>query len=383
LFAFSSLSILDQQNHSIASVVFYRLSLLFRSGVFFTFFFFSAKKVGFEMKRELDLALSYDLCSAPTGRGSASGEKRATRVALTSTHDFSGLVIKKPDYERQYASIYFSRLRQLRAVLVVSSSAPVRDQLIKVQLNEECWVMGTVFRDMVRPSALDAYNDVPVAVKDCYAGPEDKFVIEDETGRASLTGEGLSELVTGLVVALRCVEQQSGELLVKEILYPGVAPLFKAPAVSSSAGGASGCLGFVSGKLDGLAGELLAEFLCGSLGAPRSLGMSASVGRLVLLGNAVGSEGNTRSDVKHHHQALSAHDEQLLLAPVARLDLFLARLCGSIPVDLLPGPLDPAAQCLPQQPLSSVLFAQALLLLLLLFVSFISHSLSRRASGSR
>lgn len=50
-------------------------------------------------------------------------------------------------------------------------------------------------------------------------------------------------------------------------------------------------------------------------------------------------------------QALSKSDEDVLLRPVARLDAYLARLCGSIPVDLLPGPLDPSAQCLPQQPL--------------------------------
>lgn len=59
----------------------------------------------------------------------------------------------------------------------------------------------------------------------------------------------------------------------------------------------------MSGRLEGLAGELLAEFLCGSAGAPRGLGLSAAVGRLVVLGNALGSsDALCAAEVKHHHQ---------------------------------------------------------------------------------
>lgn len=201
------------------------------------------------MKRELDLSLTFDLCSAPS-QASMDLQKRATRVAVSCVSEFAGLVLKKPDYERQYAPLYFSRLRQLRTVFSENAppafdlklGIPFREQLIKVQLQEECWVVGTLFREMTRPSALDAYNDVPVAVKDCYASPTDKIVIEDETGRAVLVdgGADLSEVVTGLVVALRCVEQQSGELLVKQLVYPGVAPLFKPPSVASPL---AGCIG--------------------------------------------------------------------------------------------------------------------------------------------
>ncbi len=328
------------------------------------------------MKREaFDLSLSADLCSAPAKRVAEDG-KRATRAQLAWSGQFEGLVLKKPDYERQYGPLYFSRLHQLRGPLETlvkaqgeggKKSAPFRGKLIEVQLGEECWVVGTLFRDMRgRPSALDEYLEVVPPKKNCYAERDDTFIVEDETGRAALKEEGkagelLGDNVTGLVVALRCVEQESGELLVKEVLHPGVAPLFKQPASSGSSGSSgAGLVGFVSGKLEGLKGEMLAEFLCGQMGAPRSTGLSASVARLVILGNAVGlADGAARGAVKHHHQALTAIEEANLLAPVIRLDAYLARLCGALPVDLLPGPLDPAAQCLPQQPLSPVLFPSA------------------------
>ncbi len=323
------------------------------------------------MKRpeEFDLSLAFDLCSAPSKRAVVGEQKRVTRQQAPAVGDFKGLVIKKPDYDRQYGPLYFSRLQQLRTPLekqvrAVAGAVPFRAKLIDVQLQEECWVVGTLFRDMVgRPSALDEYSEKVHEVRDCYAAPDDKFIVEDETGRASLKEAGtklLADCVTGIVVALRCVEQESGELLVREVLHPGVAPLFQPAPIAAKAPAPSGFVGFVSGKLDGLRGELLAEFICGQLGAPRTTHFSSQIARLVILGNAVGSgDGAAREAVKHHHQALTATEEANLLAPVARLDAYLARLCGALPVDVLPGPADPAAQCLPQQPLSPVLFPSA------------------------
>ncbi len=62
------------------------------------------------MKRELDLSLSFDLCSAPKASVSSSEPKRATRVSVSSKAEFDGLVIKKPDYERQYVGVSFFAL---------------------------------------------------------------------------------------------------------------------------------------------------------------------------------------------------------------------------------------------------------------------------------
>jgi DNA polymerase delta subunit 2 len=285
--------------------------------------------------------------------------KTVKRSLAATAADFS-FVVKKPNYEKQYAPLYFSRLSQMRSLVEqqvtgLGTALPYRAQLKDVVLQEECWVVGTVYRDMAdRPAALDAYSDKVKPVRDCYASAADAFVVEDETGRASLRGEEeiLLDLVTGLVVGLRVREEESGELLVLQVVHCGHAPLV-GPLQSDNT-----IVALVSGKLAGLRGELLVNYLSGSLGAPRSQQQVGRIARLMILGNSIGAESSSEQ-IKHHHQAITAEDEAKLLLPVLALDSLLAHLCGALAVDLLPGPLDPAAQCLPQQPLSPVLFPQA------------------------
>ena len=282
------------------------------------------------------------------------------------TSIFEGLAVKKATYERQYSGMYWSRLQTLRPLLMAQMTADsivVREQLKDVELSQECWVTGTLFREMKdRPAALDAYNDVQKTVRERYARDEDEFLLEDETGRAKLLpSELLQVLVTGLVVGLRVEEQENGALRVLQVLLPGLgSPAPPLAVVSSAEPQAEGALlAFVSGRIGGARGALLAAWLTGAAGAPRSRGLAARVGRLVVLGNAVGSALPAEGSIKHHHQTLTQQQEDGLLIPVRAADALLSRLCAALPVHLLPGPLDPAAASLPQQPLSPVLFPLA------------------------
>lgn len=201
-----------------------------------------------------------------------------------------------------------------------------------------------------RPTALDSYQGIMRTEKDCYATPEDRFVIEDETGRAFLKNLDSDELVTGLIVGLRCWELESGDLHVLQVVNPGMGPQqpFSAPKATGQ------LVAFVCGKLRGLRGQLLIDFLSGSLGAPRIQSQAARVVRLVVCGNSVGMQGI--ESIKHHHQHLSADEQHSLLEPLQTADTLLAQLASSMHVDVMPGADDPANHLQPQQPFNVTLF---------------------------
>lgn len=211
------------------------------------------------MKRENifvdDLSLPNDLCVAPLKIAKSDDtHKTFERRQVNTEFQFKDMIIKNADYQTQYAPLYFNRLQTMRPWVLEKikqqdkSSLPIRGKLIEVKLKEECWVVGTLYREIKdRPTALDEYDDVKriqKIKKDSYAGPNDKFVVEDETGRATLSGIQKFEesLCTGLIVGLRCWEKENGELEVLQILTPGFADQKNQPKTEET-----GLVAFVCG----------------------------------------------------------------------------------------------------------------------------------------
>ncbi len=331
-------------------------------------------------KRPHDAALCWDLVHAPapgTPSGGAADKPAYTRAKDTCEPLYKPWVLRKADYDTQYAPMYYSRLQTIRAWLVsrlrAEAQVPVRSKLIDVVLKEECWIVGTLFKTMpLRPSALDDYaedrNTAPRVQLDCYVSDGDTLALEDETGRAQLVGAALDvpHLVTGLVVALRGAETDSGDFCVVQLVLPDMAPQpTRAPAASGMQ-----YVALVSGLHVGTAAPLpaalLADWLSGQLGAPQEQALAARVSRLIVCGNSLsapagGSDGGpggagTEPALKHHHQHMSAAAQLAMVAPLQTLDTLLAQLASALPVQLMPGPDDPANCCLPQQPFNVALF---------------------------
>ena len=312
-----------------------------------------------------DHSLPNDLCVAPLKIAkSDEPHKSFQRKTLEYEADFKDMIIKNADYQTQYAPLYFSRLKAMRPWVLEKikeqdkDSVPVRSQLKEVKLKEECWVVGTLFREMEdRPNALDAYIGKAREEKERYASKSDRMVIEDETGRAVLSGlkEQKDQLCTGLIVGLRCWEKENGELEVLQLLMPGFAEQSSNTGEETKSE-SKGLLALACGQLGTIKGQLLADLLSGNLGAPRLQHQLAQVARVVLAGNTVGQ---LELQIKHHHQQLSAEETARLLDSLHTVDMVLAQMCSSVHVDLMPGQQDPSNSLVPQQPFNVTLFPYA------------------------
>ena len=130
-----------------------------------------------------------------------------------------------------------------------------------------------------------------------YCGEGDVLVIEDESGRLTLTGEVMENwtLVTGAIVAVRGMVSSSGELEVSDVIFPGLpsqTPLPCVPRPPDEQPGANRYVALVSGlrvgdpSMDMLPLQLLLEHLTGQLGCADDQRQQASIVRLVVAGNA-------------------------------------------------------------------------------------------------
>ncbi|EEB91211.1 hypothetical protein MPER_10466 [Moniliophthora perniciosa FA553] len=129
-----------------------------------------------------------------------------------------------------YSNIYFARLRHLRDL--VEERARKRwkdlDEVLKSQL---CYIVGTVYMEMpLKPNVMEdiardrSIPSLPPPSK--LWSPEDKVMLEDESGRIRLVGDCVkkAKLVTGVILGALGMETPNGEFEVVDICYPGMAP---------------------------------------------------------------------------------------------------------------------------------------------------------------
>lgn len=162
-----------------------------------------------------------------------------------------------------------------------------------------------------------------------------------------------SVYVTGTVVGLHGKETSAGEFLVQDILDADLPPQIELPLKSRE----DKYVVFVSGLSVGsstsnpLQFQLLVDHITGHLGDEKEQGIAAQIVHVVIAGNSVAVPRGLLNG-----QNLASKDQSRLSEPIKELDILLTQIAAGLPLDIMPGPDDPANFSLPQQPLHRCLF---------------------------
>ncbi|WVQ78160.1 hypothetical protein IAT38_000241 [Cryptococcus sp. DSM 104549] len=315
-------------------------------------------------------------------------------------------------YKHQYANIYFVRLVELRPTVEerarerwksVQGAPPLLPRILNLTRSQLCYIVGTVYMEMpLKPNVLeDMARDhwlAPPAPRAKFFSAQDSVQLEDESGRVRLVGKRIREerdregggLVTGVVMAALGMETGSGDFEVIDICFAGLPDVLKSeagPSKTDTKGKGKAEAGddvemqaedsdnkavpssektwvaLASGLSVGaqeapadLKAELLVEWLMGESGGPADQLDGGRIARLVLAGNSLTLpvKGEDDKQVKRFN---SSSKPLFPSHPTSTLSgLFSDLLSTSLPINLIPGPSDPAGATLPQQPLPRILF---------------------------
>ncbi|KAG2683309.1 hypothetical protein I3760_10G026300 [Carya illinoinensis] len=292
-------------------------------------------------------------------------EKALQRKQATYSSLDDNFEIQKETYRgQQYSQIYFARLHLMRTLLysLVPNRKPHLPVCTILQLEEgkECIIVGTLFKHMkLKPCVLDEYSKersaTPLVRPHNFMHTDDNLVLEDDSGRVKLAGSVLlpSAYVTGIVVALHGKETDAGDFLVQDVLEAGLPPQIELPLKSSE----DKYVVFVSGLSVGsstsnpLRFQLLVDHITGHLGDEKEQGIAAKIVHFVVAGDSIEIPRGLLNG-----QNLASKDQSRLSEPIKELDILLTQIAASLPLDIMPGPNDPANFSLPQQPLHRCLF---------------------------
>ncbi|GBG66496.1 hypothetical protein CBR_g63079 [Chara braunii] len=301
------------------------------------------------------------------------GQQHVRKTARYEPRD-ERFIVRERQFRQQYSNVYYMRLQLLRPVLkerVQSTWPGMRiSNVLNLEEGVECAVIGTIYKHMqLKPSILDEYakerSNVPLVTASKFVRDDDHLILEDESGRVKLVGDGVDVggYVTGVVVGVLGRETGSGEFHVSALVEAGLAPqqpLNRTPAEEGGGPVSPKYVALVSGLNAGSDGgnplliQLLVDHLSGYLGGDEDQGQSAEVVRLVIAGDSVRLPTELLGG-----KPVVGRDQSRLTSPIKELDLALTELAASMPVDIMPGAKDPANFSLPQQPLHSCLFPGA------------------------
>jgi len=144
----------------------------------------------------------------------------------------------------------------------------------------------------------------------------------------------------------------NGKFILEEVLWPGLAPQkpIKAPAEDKFVALVSGLNFGAEGEAatDGLALQMMVDYITGHLGGSQDIAHAASVVRVLVAGNSILQKAAAESA-----KAGSSTD---IATGAQDLDTALLQLCSAVPVDIMAGKTDPSQFMMPQQPLHRCLF---------------------------
>ncbi|KAI8998845.1 DNA polymerase alpha/epsilon subunit B-domain-containing protein [Trametes punicea] len=318
--------------------------------------------------------------------------------------DKDSFIIREKDrtYRHQYANIYFVRLRELRKHVEerakkrwneIAGNPPFVPRVLDVEKGQLCFIIGTVYMDMpLKPNVLeDVARDRSIPApppREKFYSDDDSVMLEDESGRISLVGERIRSacLVTGVILGVLGIETHNGDFEVVDLCYPGMAPqssvgvpwpvpkggddVMDVDGASVSQSSASDeWVALVSGLEIGAANpsdgqiQMLAEYLTAELGGFEDQSQAARISRLIVAGNSLGTVTGNAGTLKGESERKPkryGHDTSSFTPhPTQNLASHLTDVCRSVPVHILPGPSDPAATILPQQPIPRAMFGGA------------------------
>lgn len=293
--------------------------------------------------------------------------ERATTSSELNYKSHDLYTLKDRNYNTQFASLYFNRLKHLRPRLShtaqlkwekeLINDKPVvkRERVLDTAPNEISWIMGTVFMEMkYKPDILEEVSkelNVDISGVKSYVDDDlDMCFLEDESGRIMLEGELLKETVlcTGVVIGVLGMQYKPGCFKVVDIVYP-----LKSPQKPTRA--AHGKIAVVSGlSFNGVWNhqhDLLHDFLTGELCDTKE------ITQLIILGDSVNVLQEDQMESKNKYAA--KHRSNYSPQAVQQLDAFISSMLTSIPVFIMPGEKDPAELALPQQPLHPSFFSNS------------------------
>ncbi|CAG0890512.1 unnamed protein product [Cyprideis torosa] len=255
-------------------------------------------------------------------------------------------LVQERTFNRQYASLYQA------SVLRLSQAE---------EQGAECIVVGTLYKQQpLKPSILQEVSEeanlTPQPIREKFVDEEqDVLILEDEAQRTVLLGDLVKPgpFVTGPVVGVRGVAEEGGKFQVKELIWPTPIP---PPERTETDKDLFVCL--VSGL--GLSGDetnlinfsLFKDRLAGLCGDQEE---SGRVVHLIIAGNSMSTSTHDR-DAHKKAKYLTRNVAPSTLKGMQFLDSRLAELLPTLPVDIMPGDLDPANAMLPQQPLHPAMF---------------------------
>ncbi|EDQ85024.1 uncharacterized protein MONBRDRAFT_29660 [Monosiga brevicollis MX1] len=312
---------------------------------------------------EVDGTMTPDLAQ----RASATYESHADRFRLPAHRN----------YDKQYSNLYFSRYMTLRKSVIARAKSkwqldqpgapPLADNILGLAAmrGKPCVVVGTVYKDMkLKPNILDEFNarenyEAPPPERSKYFADDDVIILEDQTGRTVLSGAGLpvGELVSGVVMAAKGVENDKGEFEVNECCFCDMGPQ-AARQVPTQQRYLCLASGFnIDAQAKNLfALELFVDLITGQLGSPEQQQQMARVARVLLAGNLIRATTGEQDEVAQYKRR---NMEPETVVHVKELDFILTQLCSTVPVDMMPGDHDPANKIVPQQPLHKCMFPTA------------------------
>ncbi|KAL5529429.1 hypothetical protein ACEPAG_5414 [Sanghuangporus baumii] len=327
-----------------------------------------------------------------------------SQIELTPDTPSFVLSAEHRSYRHQFSNIYFARLVLLKSIVEerarerwrgLRGSPPLVPRVLDVVTSQVCFIVGTVYMNMPqKPNVLEdvgrdrSLPEPPAREK--YLSSDDEIVLEDDSGRIQLVGEALMRvideggrgiqtgwgnvLVSGVIMAALGRETSSGAFEVKDVCFPGMAPmLHKNPGSSESmevdTDSRDEWVAFISGleidleTITDLRVQMLVEYLTGEGGAQEDDVLQIT--RLIIAGNSLAPvpiSSEAKPSVLENSSRLKRFGQEtsnFSPAPTNALGEFLHDIASVMPVHLLPGAKDPSSSLLPQQALPRGMFGDA------------------------
>ncbi|KAG7092236.1 hypothetical protein E1B28_008602 [Marasmius oreades] len=290
-------------------------------------------------------------------------------------------------YKHQYSNIYYARLTQTKHHVEERAKKRWKDldgnpvlvpRVLEVTKGKLCYIIGTVYMDMpLKPNVIeDIARDrsiPPPPPAEKFYSPDDKVMLEDESGRIPLVGDCVekAKLVTGVILGALGMETPNSEFEVIDICYAGITPSSmkeESPedVDDSRSGALDEWLAAISGLEVGSQSSsdalihLLVEYLTGEECAKRHSVPPSQISRLIVVGNSltplvINSKGE--ANVEQVPDKKSRHDPTSFSThPIFTLSAHLLDIGRVMPIHLLPGENDPSGVIMPQQPLPRGMF---------------------------
>ncbi|XP_015110005.1 DNA polymerase delta small subunit [Diachasma alloeum] len=307
------------------------------------------------------------------------GEVQTFDRGIAESKHFAGRFTQQSQhFSKQFFHVYACRLEELRGILVENARKKWGEDIKILRLaevenfeNERCIIIGTLFKHQLwKPSILrelseDTQESGVIPEKhENYCSNKDVPFLEDEMLRIKIVGPKveISDVVTGIVVALLGKKLEEGTFEVEDWCYPGCAP--KAPPKGPIS---EGKILMVSGldlahNSDTLALGLLTEWITGMAGTLPAQEETSSIVNLLIAGNSVkatSSDGHTTTKGLMTNRAQESAETSEIASAVKKLDELLSEILEDCPVTLMPGQHDPTNLMLPQKPLNRFMLRNA------------------------